>query len=65
MIWNLPPRARNLAAELGDDARHQIGIFLVLDRIVDLGTRDPIGWHLQVSIADKSSRKSASALLRR
>jgi hypothetical protein len=33
---------------LGDDAGNEVGIFLVFDRIVDLGTRDPIGWHFNL-----------------
>src|SRR5947207_15004087 len=36
---------QNLAAIFGDDRRHAIRVFLVLGGIVDLGTRDPIGWH--------------------
>ena len=36
---------QNLAAVFGDDRRHQIGVFLISDRIVDLRARDPIGWH--------------------
>jgi hypothetical protein len=36
---------QNLAAVFGDDGRHEIGVFLVFDRIVDLRARDPIGWH--------------------
>src|ERR1700736_5535283 len=36
---------QHLAAELGDDPRHQIGIFLVFDRIGDVRTCDTIGWH--------------------
>src|SRR5260370_25260155 len=35
----------HLAAELGDDARHEVGVFLVFDRIVDLGSRNPVGRH--------------------
>ncbi len=36
---------QNLAAVLGEDGRHLIGVFLVLGGIVDPGARDPIGWH--------------------
>src|SRR5215469_7560392 len=35
----------HLAAELGDDPRHEVGVFLVFDRIVDLRPRNPIGRH--------------------
>src|SRR5271165_2782908 len=35
----------HLAAELGDDSRHEIGVLLVFDRIVDLRPRNPIGRH--------------------
>src|SRR5262249_46404600 len=35
----------HLAAELGDDGRHQVGVLLVFDRIVDLRPRNPIGRH--------------------
>ena len=37
---------QNLAAIFGDDRRHAIGVFFVFDRIVDLGTGDPIGRHV-------------------
>src|SRR5919108_3942191 len=37
-----------LAAEPGDDLRHQIGISLVLDGIIDLGSCNPIGRHADV-----------------
>jgi hypothetical protein len=40
-----PTAGQNLAAIFGDDGRHEVGIFFVVDRIVDLGARDPIGWH--------------------
>src|SRR5258706_13415211 len=44
MIWKRPP-GQHLAAIPGDDRRHLIGVFLVFDRIVDLGARNPIGRH--------------------
>jgi hypothetical protein len=34
----------HLAAEPGDDVRHQIGVLLVLGGIVDLGTRNPVSF---------------------
>ena len=34
-----------LAAELADDLRHPVGIFLVLDGIVDFHARDPVCDH--------------------
>src|SRR5674476_483640 len=37
---------QHLAAELGDDGGYQVGIFLVLDRIVDFRTRNPISRHV-------------------
>src|SRR5579871_1345867 len=40
-----PAACQNLAAVLGDDGRHEIGVLLIGDRIVDLGSCDPIGWH--------------------
>ena len=51
--WNLRPfhdlvaaaARQHLAAELGDDARHEIGVFLVFDGIIDLRSRNPIGRH--------------------
>jgi len=43
MIWNEPPRASTCRRNLGDDPRHQIGIFLVFDRIGDARTCDPHG----------------------
>src|SRR5262249_60231103 len=36
---------QDLAAIFSDDRRHAIGVFLVLDRIVDLRTGDPICGH--------------------
>src|SRR5262249_35448421 len=36
---------KHFAAELGDDTRHEVGVFLVLGRIVDLGSRNPVGRH--------------------
>src|SRR5262245_53172040 len=35
----------HLAAKLGDDTRHEVGVLLVFDRIVDLRPRNPIGRH--------------------
>src|SRR6185437_13231109 len=40
-----PATRQHPAAEFGDDGGHQIGVFLVLDRIVDFRTRNPIGRH--------------------
>src|SRR6202048_46236 len=37
---------QDLAAELLEDAWYQVGVLLVLIRIVDLRARDPIGDHL-------------------
>src|SRR5579885_3100654 len=37
---------KHLAAELGDDGRHQIGVLLVFDWIVDFGTGNPVGGHV-------------------
>src|SRR6516165_7426798 len=36
---------KHLAAELGDDGRHEIGVLLVFDGIVDLRPRNPISRH--------------------
>src|SRR3954470_7123893 len=44
MIWWRPPR-HHLAAELGDDARHEVGVLLVFDGIVDLRSGNPISRH--------------------
>src|SRR5664280_3496891 len=40
-----PAARQHLAAELGDDGGHQVGVFLVLDGIVDFRTRNPISRH--------------------
>src|SRR5487761_489406 len=40
---------QDLAAIFGDDGRYAVGVFFVLDRIVDLRARDPIGWHSRLS----------------
>src|SRR5262249_4489213 len=40
----------HLAAALGNDAGNEIGVFLVFDRIIDLGSRNPIGRHVSSSI---------------
>src|SRR5579862_8047509 len=45
----LAAAGQNLAAKFGDDRRHQVGVLLILDRIVDLRARDPIGWHWRFS----------------
>src|ERR1035441_10377984 len=37
---------QHLAAEPGDDGGHQVGVFLVLDRIVNFRTRNPISGHV-------------------
>src|SRR6266446_5173946 len=42
---------QDLAAVFGDDARHEISVFLVVDRIVDLRARDPIGGHVDLTAA--------------
>src|SRR5262245_44520489 len=39
---------QHLAAELGDDRGHAIGVFLVFDGIVDLGPCHPIGRHARL-----------------
>src|SRR5262249_41149697 len=41
----------HLAAELGNDARHEIGVLLVFDRIVDLGWGTQMGRHVVSSLA--------------
>src|SRR6516162_2643350 len=35
----------HLAAELGNDGRHEVRVLLVFDRIIDLRPRNPIGRH--------------------
>src|SRR6478609_5648683 len=35
----------HLAAELGDDTRHEVGVLLVFDGIIDLRSGNPIGRH--------------------
>src|SRR5262249_34363458 len=41
---------QNLAAELRDNGRNQIGVFFVVDRIVDLRTRNPVSGHLTLPV---------------
>src|SRR3954447_18475371 len=43
-----PAARQDLAAVLGQDGRNQIRVFLVLDRIIDLRARHPIGRHGRV-----------------
>src|ERR1700747_1624821 len=35
----------HLAAELGDDGGHEVGVLLVFDRVINLRPRNPIGRH--------------------
>src|SRR5262249_8362895 len=40
-----PAARQHLAAELGNDAGYQVRVLLVFDRVVDLGTGNPVGRH--------------------
>src|SRR6185369_6679441 len=51
----------NLAAMLGDDRRHEVCIFLVLNRIGDLRARNPIGRHCLSSDIDAGSTEQDPA----
>jgi hypothetical protein len=45
MIFKAAATGQDLAAVFANDRRHTVGVFFVLDRIVDLGARDPISGH--------------------
>jgi hypothetical protein len=40
-----PAARQHLAAMLGDDGGHKVGVFLVFHGVDDAGPCDPIGWH--------------------
>src|SRR4029077_477390 len=41
----------NLSAKLGNDGVHQVGIFFIFDRVVDLGTRNPVSRHISLPLS--------------
>src|SRR5665213_1915764 len=42
----LAPAGQHLAAEFGENAGNLVGVFFVFDRVVDLGTGNPISRHV-------------------